>query len=62
MMIAMFFFHAYQTFFSSLEESKGKIDHDLVKRGLKFRDNLNKKFKWDFSTEPDEYAPTIVDI
>ena len=33
----------------------------LVKRGLQFRDNLIKKFNWDFSQEGGEFAPTVVD-
>lgn len=42
-----------------------------MKRGLQFRDNLVKKFNWDFSqergedapavVEQDEYAPTVVE-
>lgn len=50
-----------QTFFSTLEQSGGSMDSSLVKKGLKFRDSVNKQFKWDFSVEPDEYAPTFVD-
>ena len=52
----------FQTFFSNLESGGGEIDKGLVKRGLQFRDHLTKKFKWDFSVEPSECAPTIVDI
>ena len=55
--------HAYthmQTFFSNLEEST-IVDKTLVKRGLQFRENLTKKYKWDFSSEPEDYAPTIVE-
>lgn len=37
-------------------------DSDLKKRGLKFRDYLTQKFKWDFTSEPDDYAPTVVDL
>ncbi|XP_064402615.1 protein AAR2 homolog [Halichondria panicea] len=50
-----------QIFFSILEASNGSLDASLVKKGLKFQDSLNKQFKWDFSVEPDEYAPTVVD-
>ena len=49
-----------QCFFCNLEESN-TADKDLVKRGLQFRDNLTKRYKWDFSTEPEDYAPTVVD-
>ena len=49
-----------QTFFSNLEEST-TADKALVKRGLQFRENLTKKYKWDFSSEPEDYAPTIVE-
>ncbi|XP_060580026.1 protein AAR2 homolog [Ruditapes philippinarum] len=48
-----------QEFFSNLEEGNG--DSSLRQRGRKFREHLTKKFKWDFMTEPDEYAPVIVD-
>lgn len=34
---------------------------DLKKRGLKFRDSLTKRFKWDFTQELDEDAPVIVE-
>ena len=50
-----------QTFFSSLESSNDRIDKNLVRRGLQFRESLTKRYKWDFSSEPDEYAPTLVD-
>lgn len=49
-----------QNFFSNLEEST-TADKALVKRGLQFRENLTKKYKWDFSSEPEDYAPTIVE-
>lgn len=52
----------FQTFFSNLESAGDEIDKGLVKRGLQFRDHLTKKFKWDFSVEPSECAPTIVDL
>ena len=49
-----------QTFFSNLEQST--LAHKtLVKKGLQFRDNLIKKFNWDFSQEGEEYAPTVVE-
>ena len=46
--------------FSNLEECPGACK-DLVSRGLKFRDALTKKYSWDFSSELDEFAPTVVD-
>ncbi|XP_056011671.1 protein AAR2 homolog isoform X2 [Ostrea edulis] len=49
-----------QEFFSNLENMAP--DNGLRNRGLKFRDYLTQKFKWDFTTEPDDYAPTIVDL
>lgn len=49
-----------QEFFSNLENMSS--DSDLKKRGLKFRDYLTQKFKWDFTSEPDDYAPTVVDL
>jgi len=49
-----------QTFLSNLEEST-IADKTLVKWGLQFRENLTKKYKWDFSSEPEDYTPTIVE-
>ena len=54
--------HCYSTlqrFFSNLEQSE-TAQKSLVKRGLQFRDFLIKRFKWDFSEEPEEDAPTVV--
>ena len=48
-----------QTFFSNLEQTT-TANKALVKRGLQFRDNLVKRFNWDFSQEAGEYAPTVV--
>ncbi|XP_045207760.2 protein AAR2 homolog [Mercenaria mercenaria] len=48
-----------QEFFSNLDEGNG--DSKLRQRGRKFREHLTKKFKWDFMTEPDDFAPVIVD-
>lgn len=48
-----------QEFFSNLDEGNG--DNKLRQRGRKFRDHLTKKFRWDFTTEPDDFAPTIVE-
>ena len=49
-----------KVFFACLEQGSS-LDSRLVKKGLQFRDNLTKQYNWDFSSEPDEYAPTIVD-
>lgn len=49
-----------QEFFSNLENMSS--NSELKKRGLKFRDYLTQKFKWDFTSEPDDYAPTVVDL
>ena len=51
-----------QYFFSSLEEASGQVDDALIKKGLKFRDNLTKKYNWDFSSEAHEFAPTVVEL
>ncbi|XP_013415495.2 protein AAR2 homolog [Lingula anatina] len=48
-----------QIFFSNLEGTDP--GSDLRKRGLKFREHLTKKFKWDFMSEPDDEAPVIVE-
>nr|XP_022325747.1 protein AAR2 homolog isoform X2 [Crassostrea virginica] len=48
-----------QEFFSNLDNLPS--DSELRKRGLKFRDYLTQKFKWDFTSEPDDYAPTVVE-
>ncbi|CAH1796636.1 unnamed protein product [Owenia fusiformis] len=48
-----------QLFFSNLESSG--ISENVLQRGLKFRDNLTKRFKWDFTTELDEDAPVVVE-
>ena len=48
-----------QQFFSILEN--GNVDDTLRKRGLKFRDHLTEKFKWDFTSDPEEDAPVVVE-
>ncbi|KAL4228697.1 a1-alpha2 repression [Mactra antiquata] len=48
-----------QEFFSNLENGNG--DSKLRQRGIKFREHLTKKFNWDFTSEPDEFAPVVVD-
>lgn len=49
-----------QVFFANLEQGSS-LDSQLVKKGLQFRDNLTRRYSWDFSSEPEEYAPTVVD-
>ena len=48
-------------FFSNISECNG-LDEALRKKALQFRDHLTKKYKWDFTSEPDEDGPTIVDL
>lgn len=48
-----------QEFFSNLEAED--IDATLRSKGLKFRQHLTQKFKWDFTSEPDDYAPVVVE-
>lgn len=50
-----------QVFFSTLEEST-TVDRQLKKLGLQFRKHLTKKFKWDFTEQPDDYQPVVVDL
>ncbi|CAI9737919.1 Hypothetical predicted protein [Octopus vulgaris] len=38
-----------------------EVSDELRKRGAKFKANLTETFKWDFSREPDEYAPVVVE-
>ena len=42
-------------------ESDG-VDKALQKKGVGFRKHLTDKFQWDFTSEPDEFAPVVVDI
>lgn len=37
------------------------VDSKLKKKSISFQKHLTEKFKWDFSMEPDDYAPVIVD-
>lgn len=37
------------------------VDKKLQKKSKDFEKHLTEKFKWDFSSEPDEYAPIIVE-
>ena len=52
-----------QTFFSNLEtmENPAEILLGLRSRGLKFRKHLEKKFRWDFTEEPEEFTPVVVE-
>ncbi|KAJ8321385.1 hypothetical protein KUTeg_001067 [Tegillarca granosa] len=50
-----------QEFFANLE-NEIDVDKKLQKKGLKFRDHLTQKFKWDFTSESDEYAPVVVNL
>ncbi|XP_043237426.1 protein AAR2 homolog [Amphibalanus amphitrite] len=54
-----FLVHTLHILFTNLEEED--VPTGLRQRGMLFRQHLMQKFKWDFSEEPDEYAPTIVD-
>lgn len=38
-----------------------QVDPKLRKKGLSFQKHLTDKFKWDFTSEPDDFAPVIVD-
>lgn len=51
----------FQSFFSNLVSSSS-VDKALVKKGMQFKENLTKSFKWDFDVEPEDFAPTIVDV
>ncbi|GFS07362.1 protein AAR2 homolog [Elysia marginata] len=37
------------------------VDKKLQKKSKDFEKHLTEKFKWDFSAEPDEYAPVVVE-
>lgn len=39
-----------------------KVEANLQRRGLQFRKHLTKKFKWDFTEEPSDEAPVVVDL
>lgn len=49
-----------QVFFSNIQETNG-LDAALVKKAHQFKNHLTKKFKWDFTREPEDEAPTIVE-
>ncbi|XP_074653435.1 protein AAR2 homolog [Tubulanus polymorphus] len=50
------------TLFTNLEESDLEIDSGLRSKGRRFRQHLTRKFNWDFTAEPDEYSPVVVEI
>ena len=37
------------------------MDKKLVEKGRRFQRHLTKRFNWDFETEPDEFAPVVVE-
>ncbi|XP_005109157.1 protein AAR2 homolog [Aplysia californica] len=37
------------------------VDSKLQKKGHSFRKHLTEKFNWDFTSEPDDFAPVVVD-
>lgn len=45
--------------FAGLESSE--IEEGLRKRAKQYRKYLTKKFKWDFKSEPDDWAPVVVE-
>lgn len=47
-------------FFSNVESCPP--NNTVRKKALRFRDHLTQKFKWDFTSEPDDCAPVIVDL
>ena len=48
-----------QVFFANIQETKG-LNPSLAKKSEQFKKYLTKKFKWDFTSEPEEDAPLIV--
>lgn len=55
-----FLVHTLYVFFSNLSDIG--VPGELQERGARFQQYLEKKFGWDFGSEPDEYAPVIVDV
>ncbi|KAL9952143.1 hypothetical protein ACROYT_G039353 [Oculina patagonica] len=49
-----------QVFFSNLESST-TVDKKLVDKARRFRQHLTKRFNWDFESEPEEFAPVVVE-
>lgn len=50
-----------KVFFVNVSNGEG-LDKTLVKKSLQFRENLTKRYHWDFTSEPDEDAPVVVDL
>ncbi|XP_071174699.1 protein AAR2 homolog isoform X2 [Mytilus edulis] len=48
-----------QEFFSNVDCSSA--DQSLKRKCRKFKEHLTSKFRWDFDSEPDEYAPVVVE-
>ncbi|OWF48151.1 protein AAR2 homolog [Mizuhopecten yessoensis] len=47
-------------FFTNIES--GQVNEILQKKGLKFRDHLTLKFKWDFTCAPEDDEPVVVSL
>ena len=54
-----FLVSALRNFFVNMNESKAETQ--LKDKGMKFKENLEKRFKWDFSCEDEDDAPVIVE-
>ena len=54
-----FLVSALRNFFANIQESGA--ERTLKEKGLKFKVNLEKKFKWDFSCDDEEDEPVIVE-
>lgn len=48
-----------QVFFTNLTDSNAPVS--LKSKARRFQHHLTKKFKWDFSSEPDDCAPVVVE-
>lgn len=53
-------FLSLEVFFSNLKSST-TVDKKLVEKARRFQRHLTKRFNWDFETEPDEFAPVVVE-
>jgi len=49
-------------FFSNIDQSSSGVDEELKNRAKKFKRNLTKKYKWDFSSEQDDETPVVVKL
>lgn len=47
-----------RSLFENLKDSEA--DENLKRRGLKFKEHLEKKFQWDLNADTDEDAPVVV--